>query len=170
MNNYNLKDPHPTEPTGPNIELVSLGSVETGTIDNTETIIRGTGLETLDVGIVNGGIIEISGGSGSGHCKVLYGKTEEWNARPQLISKKGYIFIYADYKKDEQGRDIAGIKVGNGVSYLIDMPFIDELYYEHINDLTVHITQQEREFWNNKVRCYMQAEVDDDDTLIFTTN
>ena len=101
-----------------------------------------------------------------GDCRVLYATTETWNSQPQLVSEKGYIYIYCDYRKDDDNNNIASIKVGDGNAYLIDMPFTDELIYDHMADNIRHITQQERDFWNNKVRCYM-SEVKDD-VLIFT--
>lgn len=104
----------------------------------------------------------------AGDCRVLYATTETWNSQPQLISAKGFIYIYSDYRQNEQGINIPAMKVGDGNAYLIDMPFTDELLYDHLADNVRHITQQEREFWNNKVRCYT-SEIQDD-VLIFTTN
>lgn len=102
----------------------------------------------------------------SGDCKVLYNTSEYWNAHPQLIAKKGYLYVYADYKQvDEQ--DVAGFKVGDGTSYLIDMPFTDLPLDEHIADTIRHITSEERDFWNNKVRCYIDP--NNPQKLIFTT-
>lgn len=103
----------------------------------------------------------------SGDCKVLYASTATWNSQPQLISARGYIYIYSDYRKDGQGRNIASMKVGDGSSYLIDMPFTDDLLYAHLADDVRHITQAEREFWNNKVRCYIDPL--HQHRLVFTT-
>ena len=103
-----------------------------------------------------------------GSCRVLYATTATWNSQPQLVSAQGFIYIYADYRQNEQGINIPAMKVGDGNAYLIDLPFTDELLYDHIADNVRHITQEEREFWNNKVRCY--ASEIQDDTLIFTIN
>lgn len=103
-----------------------------------------------------------------GDCRVLYATTATWNSQPQLISARGYIYIYADYRQNGQGQNIPAMKVGDGNAYLIDLPFVDSLIYEHIADNIRHISQQEREFWNNKVRCYIDPEVQGDN-LIFTT-
>ena len=102
-----------------------------------------------------------------GDCHVLYATTATWNSQPELIADRGYVYIYCDYRQNEQGQNIASAKIGDGNAYLVDLPFVDELVYEHISDNIRHITQEEREFWNNKVRCYM-SEVKDD-ILIFTT-
>ena len=104
----------------------------------------------------------------SGDCKVLCATTETWNSQPQLISDRGYIYIYSDYRQDGQGQNIASMKVGDGTSYLIDMPFTDELLYVHLSDTVRHITSEERDFWNNKVRCYVDPS--DSQNLIFTTH
>ena len=106
----------------------------------------------------------------SGDCKVLYGSTAHWNKQPKLIAQEGYLYVYRDRQIDEQGRVVAGIKAGDGSSYLIDMPFIDQLSTDHINDPVKHITNLERVFWNNKVRCYIDnpSEVHNGN-LVFTT-
>lgn len=103
----------------------------------------------------------------SGECKVLYNTSEYWNSRPQLVAKKGYLYVYSDYKQIDN-EDIAGIKVGDGTSYLIDMPFIDKPLDEHVSNMIRHITSEERTFWNNKVRCYIDPE--NEQNLIFTTD
>lgn len=123
----------------------------------------------LDINVGNTGMVMIDlAGGGGGKCKVLYDTTENWNSQPQMVSKRGYIYVYSDYKQID-GKYIAGIKVGDGQTYLIDMAFVDEIYAEHIQDVVVHITDAEREFWNNKVRCYMVDETVGEN-LIFTTH
>lgn len=104
----------------------------------------------------------------SGDCRVLYATTATWNSQPSLISQMGFIYIYSDYRQNEKGENIPSMKVGDGNAYLIDMPFSDEVLYKHVDDNVRHITQEEREFWNNKVRCY--ASDIQDDVLVFTTN
>ena len=103
-----------------------------------------------------------------GDSRVLYANSATWNSQPQLITDRGVIYIYSDYKQNDQGQNIPAMKVGDGNSYLIDMPFSESLLYSHLEDNTRHITQEEREFWNNKVRCFI-SEVQNDE-LIFTTN
>lgn len=103
---------------------------------------------------------------GSGTDKIFYHSTEYWNSHPTLLTQAGYIYIYSDYKQSE-GEDIAGIKIGDGTSYLIDMPFIDKPLDDHIADAVKHITSTERDFWNNKVRCFIDPE--NEGKLVFTT-
>lgn len=88
--------------------------------------------------------------------------TSEWNSTPGLVSEKNHIYVYTDHqtKTDEEGNiiNIPGIKVGDGLAYLIDLPFTDTLYAEHILNKTIHIDQQERETWNNKVSVMTRGE------------
>ena len=104
---------------------------------------------------------------------IMSGTTEYWNDKPQLIPKKDTIIIYTDYQsKEEEGNiiNIPGIKIADGSAFLIDQPFIDEdirkVVSSHINNSDIHITPQEREFWNNKVRCYLDTL--EQDNIIFT--
>lgn len=97
--------------------------------------------------------------------KIYFGLTAYWNAERTLIGEQNAIYIYSDYQVVD-GKNVAGIKVGDGVTYLIDSPFIDVLYYEHINDRTMHITDEEREFWNNKVTAFYSLQ--EEETLILT--
>ena len=103
----------------------------------------------------------------SGDCKVLYASTATWNSQPQLVSARGFIYIYADYRQNDQEQNIPSMKIGDGSAYLIDMPFADELLYDHIANTVLHVTQAERESWNNKVRCYIDPL--NEHNLIFTT-
>ena len=83
--------------------------------------------------------------------------TEAWNSQPSLIAKKGHLYFYTDYKQ-VSGVNVAGMKLGDGTSFLIDLPFEDAQFQEHIQDEIRHITQEEREFWNNKNRAVITGE------------
>lgn len=111
---------------------------------------------------ING--VELSGNKTSQDLFIVSENTTSgWNSMPSYIPKRGEICIYTDYAtiQDDMGNDIVcpGIKVGDGNAYLIDMPFVGaEIRYEilqrlklHEENTTVHITQAEREFWNNKL-------------------
>lgn len=100
--------------------------------------------------------------------RILFDTKANWDAQTTLVGKANTIYVYTDYMQSD-GKNVAGIKIGDGNAYLLDNPFIDQVYYNHINDLTVHITSAEREFWNNKVRCYY-SQNNRDGLLIFTTN
>jgi len=99
--------------------------------------------------------------------KILFAPKADWDLDPTMVAETNTIYVYTDYTGYD-GKSLAGFKVGDGVSYLIDMPFVDQVYNDHINDSTIHITQAEREFWNNKVRCYLGGA--DQEEIVFTTN
>ena len=81
----------------------------------------------------------------AGGANIIYNTSEYWNSHPTLISKRGYIYVYSDWTQDSQGRDVAGLKVGDGKAYLIDLPFTEQILIDHLNDMVRHITEQERE-------------------------
>lgn len=81
--------------------------------------------------------------------------TENWNADPEFVPKFGQVCVYVDY----YGEDKPAIKIGDGNAYLIDLPIVgqqlsDELIQainDHIANTTIHITSNERDFWNAKL-------------------
>ena len=89
--------------------------------------------------------------------------TAGWNENPQYLPKKGEICVYTDYQtaQDDMGNTLVfqGIKIGDGNSYLIDMPFVGEedrylilrRLQQHENNTAMHLQPGEREFWNNKL-------------------
>lgn len=99
---------------------------------------------------------------------VFSNTTAGWAEQASLIAQQGAIQIYTDYRKNERNEPIAAFKVGDGTSYLIDMPFTDELIWDHIENNEIHVSSADRLFWNNKVRCYIDP--GDADKLIFTKN
>lgn len=93
---------------------------------------------------------------------------ENWDSMIELVAKKDHIYVYLDYARFDSS-DIPGIKVGDGTSYLIDLPFVsgnNDALNAHISNRIVHITDAERESWNNKVTCYISGE--NPDTLVFS--
>lgn len=89
--------------------------------------------------------------------QVLFGTTSEWNAQTGLVSEENKLYIYTDYKTDGDGNKLAGIKVGDGDAYLIDMPFIDALYFDHTQDSTIHVTASDKLRWDDAVNCYYSS-------------
>jgi len=99
--------------------------------------------------------------------RVLIDTTANWNSTPTLKSVRGTVYVYSDHH-DLNGTLIPGLKVGDGTSYLIDMPFIEDYYQDHVDNSVIHVTQQDKDNWNNKVRCYVDDNVPG--KLIFTTH
>ena len=111
-----------------------------------------------------------------GLAGINYGDTQYWNGRTGYVPEQGAIIIYSDYKHkvvDGQIVDVPGIKIGNGNAYVQDLAFIGDdlanVLYSHIMDTAIHITPQERDFWNNKLNVDDNAEVVSN-TLIFNRN
>lgn len=86
-----------------------------------------------------------------------------WNAQSDLVAEKSVIYVYSDKEKDSIGNFIPGMKVGDGTTLLKDLPFITKIYDEHIYDTLIHVTKEDRNFWDNKVSCEYS-----NDTLIFS--
>jgi hypothetical protein len=102
----------------------------------------------------------ISGNIGFGYaCRnILSRTTDEWNAERDLIAKKNTIYVYTDYSKDREGKDVPNIKIGDGKAYLIDMPFA----------YSGGVTQEQIEFWNNKIAVRLDDE--DLENMVFYTD
>ena len=83
----------------------------------------------------------------------------------------GELIVYDDYETktyevEEYGEtvtktvNIPNVKVGTGNAYVQDLAFIADdirdIVMQHIRDHDIHVTLQEKIFWNNKVN------IDDD--------
>lgn len=100
--------------------------------------------------------------------RIKYGTRAYWGEDLDFIPKQGEIIIYTDYDT-VNGVKIPAIKIGDGMAYAVDLPFVSDdirdRLIRHITDMTAHITEEERSSWNNKVRCYL-----DGDVIVFTTH
>lgn len=79
--------------------------------------------------------------------KVKSATTAEWAQQTSLTSEKDVIYVYTDHQTDN-GKNIPGIKIGDGLTYVVDLPFVDTIYMKHITDTDIHITAEERAKWN----------------------
>lgn len=101
--------------------------------------------------------------------------TEHWNNAQGFIPLAGEVIVYTDYETktytvEEYGETITktvqipNIKIGTGNAYVQDLPFVDEktrdILMEHIHDHDIHVTLQEKLFWNNKIN------IDDSEDII----
>lgn len=111
---------------------------------------------------------------------IRYNTTQYWNSQIGFIPKPGEIIIYADYKSavvDGNPAYIPAIKIGTGNAYVQDLVFVggdsgdmdEDLLFAHIADTIVHITQAERDYWNNKLNVTDTQEVVGE-SLIFNRN
>ena len=93
--------------------------------------------------------------------------TENWNLNRGFIPLQGEIIIYTDHGKMDDGYgnmiNVPGIKIGDGNAYLIDLPFVgaEERYAilqelrEHTGNWSIHVSDADRSFWNNKLNYSM---------------
>ena len=102
---------------------------------------------------------------------VQSGTTEYWNSHTDLTSIRNRIYVYTDYYIDNDGNYVPGLKIGDGNAYVVDLPFIDERFLEHIQNTQIHVTQEQKNFWNNKVSINDQPEfLVDEQNLVFKTD
>lgn len=103
--------------------------------------------------------------------KIKHDTTENWNNAIGFIPLPGELIVYDDYETktyqvEEYGEmvtktvNIPNVKVGTGNAYVQDLAFINDdirdIVMQHIRDYDIHVTLQEKIFWNNKVN------IDDD--------
>ena len=71
--------------------------------------------------------------------------TLNWNKQPMFVPLKGEIIIYTDREQDSVGNLVPGLKVGDGTTPAIDLPFVDAFLREkiltHLANQEIHITQ-----------------------------
>ena len=87
--------------------------------------------------------------------------TAYWDAQRSFVPRRGLMVIYTDHGRTEDGRDIPGIKIGDGNAYLVDLPFAGEevalacirQLEEHLADREIHVSAGEKARWNSKLNC-----------------
>jgi len=126
----------------------------------------------IEIGLVNKikniGIDLSSSGWNKLFAKMEVRTTEEWNARQSYVPEAGRIIVYSD-RSVLDDKNVPGIKIADGSAYVVDLPFVDEdveaVLIEHIHNTEVHITDAERQRWNNKLNYEM-----DDTNEVLTLN
>lgn len=103
---------------------------------------------------ING--VELAGNQTSASLYIVSENTVSgWAQTPMYVPKQGEIILYTDYAEDDQGNPLPAIKMGDGSAFVADLPFVNDdirnNLLAHINDRVVHITDEERRFWNNKL-------------------
>ncbi len=91
--------------------------------------------------------------------------TAGWQNRRDYIPKRGEIVVYSDHAILD-GVAVPGIKVGDGKAYVADLPFAgDEIRNElitiinnHISDMEAHVSQADRDRWDNKLNYKIHGE------------
>lgn len=103
-------------------------------------------------------------------AKVLAATEAQWNSEPQRLAEANTLYIYTDHDTVD-GKPVPAMKVGDGTSYLIDKMFITDntsMLLNHINDISIHTSLREKNFWNNKVACD-ESLIPQQSLLILTT-
>ena len=75
--------------------------------------------------------------TGCGRCIISH-TMEEWSKIPNFLSTNGMIYIYSDYRTENE-INIPRIKIGDGISPLSELPFA-----------TMSITDNDMAYWDNK--------------------
>ena len=87
----------------------------------------------------------------------IFCTTADFEYMKTTVPSIGQLFILTDLRsiKKSDGTTItsAGIKVGDGIKTIEQLPFIDWFYWDHLNDANIHVTAEEKTFWNNKITC-----------------
>lgn len=105
-------------------------------------------------------------------ARALVDTTENWQQRTSYVPIKGEIIVYSD-RNVIDGVNYPGIKIGDGLAYVVDLPFVGQdseltllgLINAHIEDMDIHVTEEEKNFWNNKLNYSIDGE-----KLIFNRN
>lgn len=116
----------------------------------------------------------IMGGSG---ITCLFRTVAEWEATPNYVPGLGELAIHTDYKHIDDGNgniiNVPGLKIGDGVTPISQLMYVSGIgsdssydFEDHIRNRIIHITNDERIKWNNKVSIDL-SEIDDE-VLIFT--
>lgn len=99
-----------------------------------------------------------------GAATMIIKTDQEWASTPNFVPEKNTILVYSNHNtvtKNDVTYNVPGIKIADGLAYGLDQPFLgDEIREEllnalnnHINDTSVHVTAEEKLFWNNKLNC-----------------
>ena len=101
----------------------------------------------------------------SGKADIVTDTTAHWNQMTTYIPPVGTIVVYSD-RNVIDGVNYAGVKLGDGLAYLIDLPFLGDdealqivsMINTHAGNTNIHVTSEEKEFWNNKLNCVVIGE------------
>lgn len=102
---------------------------------------------------------EVQKSDGSIYVAVISKTKAEWAQVPQMMSVNRVLYVYSDYRQEEDPVtheiiNIPRIKIGDGVSYVADLPFA-----------TMSITEEDIARWNDGG---MKVRVDDEtNSLVF---
>lgn len=145
-------------------------NAEFGGVEFLPTRIMPATKDTLGGVKIGDGLTITSDGTLSAEAFILWNTTAYWESQRSLITQQGVLYVYNDYRVVD-GVKYPNFKIGDGTTYLVDLPFnsidqaiaekVDELQaavQEHVADTTSHVSESDRESWNNKVTSYISEE------------
>ena len=81
-----------------------------------------------------------------------------------VISDKKTLYVYSDGYTLQDGTIVPRLKLGDGLSYIRTLPFLDQAYrqdlLDHINNMDIHTSLEQKLAWWNKLN------VDDDREVV----
>ena len=127
-----------------------------------------TNLRIALVGTPSNNIV-LTSPTASSSAKITMNTTANWATKMNYIPKEGEIIVYSD-RDVIDGLNYPGVKIGDGMAYVVDLPFVgDEItdrittaLNEHVSNQGIHVTQAEKVYWNNKLNC----EVNNDNLIL----
>lgn len=95
-------------------------------------------------------------GGGTSKASVVVDTTESWSHKPEYVPARGEIVVYAD-RNVIDGVNYPGVKIGDGVTHVANLPFVgDDIAEEitdaltaHVDNENIHVTSEEKERWDN---------------------
>ena len=98
---------------------------------------------------------------------IHYDTTEAWNSMTPYVGLEGHIYIYSDYTTRDNGdgttTTIPALKVGDGQTYLIDLPFTfvgdAQAFVNHMAEASIHVSTSDRNSWDAKVIPHVSDDV-----------
>lgn len=108
------------------------------------------------------------------YAKIYQDTEENWNIQVDMIAERNAIYVYTNHSYLDDGNGnltpVPAIKIGDGTSYLIDMAFVGgealSDWASHVNNNLIHVSEDDRTFWNHKVSSFVDD--NDDETLVLS--
>ena len=145
-------------------------NAEFGGVEFLPTRIMPATKDTLGGIKVGEGLTITSDGTLSADAYIEWNTVAYWESQRSLVTKAGVIYVYNDYRVVD-GVKYPNFKIGDGKTYLVDLPFnsidpaiaeeLDRLVErvdDHIADTESHVSESDREFWNNKVTSFISED------------
>ena len=98
-------------------------------------------------------------------AKIYYGTSAYWASKPTLVSEQGSFYVYSDYF-NYGDQAIPGIKIGDGLAYVVSLPFTDKMMVDHMMDSTIHLSSADRKKLDDSV-CAVMSTVDDENLILY---